>query len=62
MVNDSLDSIRHQTRFVLHIVERDIFKRMSTTAMMVAIFCWLDQVPFAISLLILLPRSRSPPR
>ena len=55
MVNDSLDSIRHQTRFVLHIVERDIFKRMSTTAMMVAIFCWLDQVPFAISLLILLP-------
>jgi diguanylate cyclase (GGDEF)-like protein len=55
MASDRLDSIRHQTRFVLHIVERDIFKRMATTALMVAIFCWLEQYLFALSLVVLLP-------
>jgi diguanylate cyclase (GGDEF)-like protein len=55
MASDRLDSIRHQTRFVLHVVERDIFKRVATTAMMIGIFCWLEQYLFAISLIILLP-------
>ena len=55
MSSDRLDSIRHQTRFVLHVVERDIFKRMATTAMMVAIFWWLEQYLFALSLVVLLP-------
>ncbi len=55
MVSDRLDSIRHQTRFVLHVVERDLFKRMAMTAMMVSIFWWLEQYAFAIALVILLP-------
>lgn len=44
MISTSLDKIRYQTRFAVHIATRDIAKRLAAAAMMMLILLWLGYV------------------
>lgn len=41
MFNHSLDNIRYQTRFAIHVATRDIAKRLASALMMLAIIWWI---------------------
>lgn len=55
MIASQLEKIRYQTRFAVHVSVRDMFKRLTSASMMLAVCWWVGADQTAFSLAIAIP-------
>jgi len=55
MIASQLEKIRYQTRFAVHVSVRDMFKRLTSAAMMLAVCWWVGETDTVLGLLIAIP-------
>lgn len=55
MIASQLDKIRYQTRFVVHVSVRDMFKRMTSASMMLAVCWWVGAIQIVLILITAIP-------
>lgn len=55
MIASQLDKIRYQTRFVVHVSVRDMFKRMTSASMMLAVCWWVGATQIVLGLVTAIP-------
>ncbi len=55
MIASQLDKIRYQTRFVVHVSVRDMFKRMTSASMMLAVCWWVGATQIVLILITAIP-------